>query len=173
MISDRAIVSRRFIPPDSGSTGSLARSVSWANSSSSSARRPTSARLEPEVAAIDRQVLADGQLGVQGVLLRDDAEASPDLRSVHRRVHAHHLERPVGDRGGAADHPHRRGLAGPVRSEEAEGFAGGDVEVDAVDRGELAEALGQPAGMDERRRRCFGHGGAWYSSVAGSVKPAT
>ena len=32
------MVSRRFMPPESGSTRSLARSVSWANSSSCSAR---------------------------------------------------------------------------------------------------------------------------------------
>ena len=38
--SERAIVSRRFIPPERGSTLSFARSVSWTKSISSSARRP-------------------------------------------------------------------------------------------------------------------------------------
>ena len=38
LISERAMVSRRFIPPDSGSTREEARSVSWANSSSSAVR---------------------------------------------------------------------------------------------------------------------------------------
>ena len=60
------------------------------------------------------------------------------------------VERAVGDRRDAADHPHRRGLAGAVRAEEAERLAGRDVEVDGVDRGELAEPLRQAAGMDER-----------------------
>jgi hypothetical protein len=48
LISERAIVRRRFIPPDSGSTWSFARSDSWANSSSSSARRAASARGNPK-----------------------------------------------------------------------------------------------------------------------------
>ena len=44
LISDRAIVTRRFMPPDSESTLLPARSVSWTNSSSSAARRLHSAR---------------------------------------------------------------------------------------------------------------------------------
>jgi hypothetical protein len=44
----RAIVNRRFIPPDSGSTVSSARSVSCTNSSSSSVRSRTSARGSPK-----------------------------------------------------------------------------------------------------------------------------
>ena len=47
-MSERAMVSRRFIPPDSGSTLSLARSVSWAKSSSSVARARTSVRESPK-----------------------------------------------------------------------------------------------------------------------------
>ena len=69
-------------------------------------------------------------------------------------------------------------LAGAVGAEEPEGLARRDVEVDGVDRGQLAEALGQAAGVDERfrgrrradlgrTRRCerFSHGGAWYRAV--------
>ena len=44
-------------------------------------------------------------------------------------------------------------LAGAVGPEEAEALAGRDVEVDPVDGGELAEPLGQAAGVDERRGR--------------------
>ena len=87
------MVSRRFIPPDSGSTWSSARSVSWANSSSSSARRPHLGPAEAEVAAVDREVLADRQLDVEGVLLGHHAETRPDLRAMLRRVHPHHRER--------------------------------------------------------------------------------
>ena len=43
-------------------------------------------------------------------------------------------------------------LPAPFGPEEAERFAGGDVEVDGVDGGEVAEPLGQAAGMDERGR---------------------
>ena len=96
MIRLRAIVSRRFMPPDSGSTWSSARSVSWANSSSSSARLAHSGARQPEVAAVDQQVLADRQLGVERVLLGHDAEPRADLRAVGARVHA---------RGRAASRP--------------------------------------------------------------------
>ena len=40
---------------------------------------------QAEVAAVDEQVLADGQLGVEGVLLRHDAEPGPDRGAVARR----------------------------------------------------------------------------------------
>jgi hypothetical protein len=105
--------------------------------------------LEPEVATVDHEVLADGQLGVKGVLLRHDAEAGADVGPVGRGVHPHHPEVTRADRRDTADHPHRRGLAGPVRAEEAERFARGDVEVDVVDGDELAEALRQAAGRDQ------------------------
>ena len=92
-MSERAIVSRRFIPPDSGSTWSSARSVSWAKSSSSSARRRDLGPRQPEVPPVDEQVLADRQLGVERVLLGHDAEARADLRALRRRVHAQDLQR--------------------------------------------------------------------------------
>ena len=41
-------------------------------------------------------------------------------------------------------------LAGPVRAEEAEGHAGRHCEIDSVDRGPVAEALGQPPRLDDR-----------------------
>ena len=50
------------------------------------ARRPR--RGQPEVAAVDDEVLADRQLVVEGVLLWDDAEARADLRAVRGGVHA-------------------------------------------------------------------------------------
>ena len=98
---------------------------------------------EPEVPAVDEQVLAHGQLEVERVLLRDRAEAGPDLGTVGRRVHAEHPQLAAGHRRDARDHPHRRGLARAVRPEEAERLARLDPEVDAVDRDEVAEALGQ------------------------------
>ena len=103
------------------------------------------------------EVLADGQLGVERVLLGHDAESGADPRPVGDRVEARGpCSVAVGHRRDAADHPHRRGLAGAVRAEEAERLARRDVEVDGVDRGELAEPLRQAAGVDER----FWAGGA-------------
>ena len=57
-----------------------------------------------------------------------------------------------GDRRDTADHAHRRGLAGAVRAEEPERLALLDVEVDAVDRDEVAELLAQIAGGDHGGR---------------------
>ena len=43
---------------------------------------------EPEVAAVDVEVVAHGELGVEGVLLRAHADPGPDPRAVGRRVEA-------------------------------------------------------------------------------------
>ena len=172
-MSERAIVSRRFIPPDSGSTWSLARSVSWANSSSSSARRPTSARLQTEVAAVDRQVLADRQLDVEGVLLGHDAEVAPGsaARAVAGSMPMTSRTPPViGE-----TQPIIRiveVLPAPFGPRKPNDSPRRDVEVDGVDGGEIAEPLGQSAGMDERGRGRLGHGGAWYRRRLGGAGSA-
>jgi hypothetical protein len=103
-----------------------------------------------EVAAVDHQVVPHRELGVEVVLLRDDAQPRADRRPVAARVHAQHPQLAVGDRGDAGDHAHGRRLAGAVGAEEAERLAGLDLEVDAVDRDVLAEALGERLGLDER-----------------------
>ena len=75
---------------------------------------------------------------------------------------------PARDRRDAADHPHRRGLAGAVGPEEAERFAGRDVEVDGVDRGELAELLVRPrAWMSEGFAEVSGADTAGDTRVSG------
>ena len=104
---------------------------------------------EAEVAPVDDDVRAHRQLGVERVLLRHDPEPGADERAVALRIKSEDAERPSADRRDAADHPHRRALAGPVRAEEAERLAACDVEVDPVDGGQLAEALDESAGMDE------------------------
>ena len=106
--------------------------------------------LEAEVPAVDHEVVADGDLGVERVLLGHDAEAAADPRTVGLGVEVEDAERPVGHRRDARDHAHRAGLPGAVGPEEAEALALGDVEVDRVDRGERAEALGQATRVDER-----------------------
>ena len=126
---------------------------SCTKSSSSSARARITALRQAEVAAVDEQVLPDGELEVEGVLLRDDAEPAADRRAVGGRVQAEDAQLAGGGRGDAADHPHGRGLARAVGAEEAERLARRDVDVDAVDRGEVAEPLDQPAGADQRARR--------------------
>ena len=96
---------------------------------------------EAEVTPVDDHVLANRELHVEGVLLRDDAEARADLRAALDRVEAEHRDRPGRRRRHAADHPHGRALAGAVWAEKAECLACTHVEVDPVDRDEIAETL--------------------------------
>ena len=112
-----------------------------------------------EVAAVDEQVVPDGELGVVVVLLRDHADAAADRRAGVLRVEAEHPELAGRDRRHASDHPHRRALARAVRTEEPERFARLDREVDAVDRDERSEFLGQRVRFDERPG---GHDGRRY-----------
>ena len=77
-------------------------------------------------------------------------------------------ERPRRDRRDAADHPHRRALAGAVRPEEAERLAALDVEVDAVDGDELAEALDEAARVDRWGRLAHG----LQTTYAGRMAPS-
>ena len=103
---------------------------------------------EPEVAAVDEHVLAHRQLRVERVVLRNDAEPGSDAGAVRVWVETEDAQRPAADRRDAADHPHRRALAGAVRPEEAERLAAPDVEVDSVDRDEVAEPLHEAASVD-------------------------
>ena len=114
---------------------------------------------QPEVAPVDQQVFPDGQLHVQRVLLRDHAEPAPDPGAVGGRIQTEDPQRAGGDRGDAADHPHRAALAGPVGTEEPERLAVPHLDVDPVHRGEVTEALGQAAGVHQRLGRGLGHGG--------------
>ncbi len=117
---------------------------------------PGPARLpgQPEVAPVDDEVVPDGQFAVQAVLLRHDAQAGADRRTVGGRVESEDAQHAAGRRRGAADHPHRRTLARAVRAEEAERLARQHVDVDPVDRDPalvaLAEGLDQAARRDQR-----------------------
>ena len=86
---------------------------------------------DAEVAGVDEEVLADVELEVEGVLLRADPQPGADLRAVGRRVQPEDRQLTAGRRGDRGDHPHRRGLAGAVGTEEPEGLPRPHVEVDA------------------------------------------
>ena len=105
---------------------------------------------QPEVAAVDVEILTHGHLEVERVQLRDDAQPGADLRALCRRIHAQDAQAAGGDGRDAPDHAHRRGLAGAVRPEESERLARLDLDVDGVHRDEVLEAFREPASDDER-----------------------
>ena len=112
------------MPPDSGSTRSLRRSVSCMNVEQLLGPLADHRTRQVEVAPVDQEVVEHGQLGVEAVLLRDHAEARADLGPVDARVEAEHAQLAVGHRRHAADHAHRRRLARAVRPEEPEASPG-------------------------------------------------
>ena len=127
---------------------------------------------QPEVAAVDDDVLADGQLHVERVLLRHDAEPRADLRAVAGGIDVEHAQRPLRDGRDAPDHAHRRRLARAVRAEEAERLAALQVEVDRVDGDEVAEALHEIACLDQRSA-VRGHPRNVSYPAAASVRPSS
>ena len=150
LMRERAIVSRRFMPPERSSTLDFAFSVSWTNSSSSCGALADLGGRDPEVPAVDEQVVEDVELVVEGVLLRADPEPAADGRAVRRRVEAEDAQVAVGHRRDGRDHPHRRGLAGAVGAEEAERLAPAYGDVDAAHRLEVAERLAQVPRLDHQ-----------------------
>ena len=83
-MSDRAIVSRRFMPARQrihlvvGALGELGELEQLLGSLADHAAG------QVEVAAVDHEVVEHGELEVEGVLLGDEADAAPDGRAVAR-----------------------------------------------------------------------------------------
>ena len=133
LIRERAIVSRRFMPPERSSTfgrpllGELDELEQLLGALAHLALR------DAEVAAVDVEVVEDVQLVVERVLLGTDPEPGPDRRAVLGGVHPEDAQLSPGDRRDRRDHPHRGGLAGAVGAEEAERLAAAYVDVDALD----------------------------------------
>ena len=95
--------------------------------------------LQPGEALVDARVLA-GEPDVPAYLGRvgDDVEPRDPC--------------PAGVRTGErAQHPHRGGLARPVRAEDTEDGAGVDPEIEPVERARLAVELDEALRLDRRR----------------------
>ena len=105
---------------------------------------------------VDVQVLAAGQVGVEARLLDDRADAGERRGAAAGQVVPEQAHRARGRVGEAEQQPDQRGLAGAVGAEEAERDAARHLEVDAVERGAIAEALAEPARLDGE---CRGGGG--------------
>jgi hypothetical protein len=108
-----------------------------------------------EVAGVDTQGLLDGEEGVEGDLLRYDAEESSRLAVLGHRVMPQDAYRA----GGLVDHPghdvDQRRLAGAVGSEQGVEAALRDREVHVVQGRGRAVLLAQGADLDG----WLGHGG--------------
>src|SRR6266487_5450497 len=99
-------------------------------------------------------MLGDREVLVHGRRLEDDADPPSPVEIRGRRIGAQHLDVTGIALSVALEYLDRRRLAGAVRTEQTENLAGVELEVDALQRFELAVRLGQAANADDR-----GHGG--------------
>src|SRR5690606_4175653 len=102
---------------------------------------------------VEAEVELRREVGVERRVLEHEADVAADLRPLAHDVVAGdpRLATRRGDEG-AEDLDGGR-LAGPVRAEEAEGLAGLDGEVDAVDRGQRPVGLAEAPDLHRRRTR--------------------
>jgi len=87
------------------------------------------------------QVLCEGEFGVEGKVLRHEADAIARLQVARVERAPEKFRRAFRRRRQAGQHPHRCRLAAPVRAEESEDFAALDFEIHVIDRGEFAETF--------------------------------
>src|SRR5262249_53359839 len=97
------------------------------------------------------KVLPHRQLGVERERLRHEAHAPTrfDIAALDRL--SEQQGRTLGRRQESGEHLHGRSLAATVGAQKAEDLAALYAEVDVIDRGEGAEALCKPVGLDGRR----------------------
>src|SRR5690349_2129060 len=91
--------------------------------------------------------LAGGQRVVEPAVLGEEANACARRAAADRL--AEHLGVALVGRDEGQQHLDRRGLAGAVRSEEAEDLSGIDGERQVIDGKRLAKRLAEPAGVDD------------------------
>ena len=163
----RATISRCAMPPESAMHRRSARSARRNCSSSSVGRAPGRLRRHAEVAAVEVEVLGDGQArssvfvwGTTPITCLASAgwrttSTRPDPRLARGRDHPRR------------EHPDRGGLAGAVRSEQAEDLPRRDLEVEREHRFDRPRiGLRQPPGVDDEVARP-GIAALAYRSVAG------
>ena len=96
----------------------------------------------------DLEVLPPGQVAVEAGLVDDGPDPGQRRGAVLGHGVAEQRHRAGVGVGQSQQHPDERGLARAVRAEVAEGAPPGDEELDAVHGDVVAEALGQPVGLD-------------------------
>ena len=138
----------------------------------------------PEVRGVEGQVLQRGERAVQVAALRHDGDARLDRDRVAHDVDAVHQHAPRGRPHAGGDDPDGRGLAGPVRAEQAEHLGRPHGEVDArhglgpVRSVALVQALhpqhvrrARPLGRRAGGRRAGG-GQGHRDTVAAATRPS-
>src|SRR5699024_5422383 len=128
------------------------------------------------------EVLTTGELLIDRGVLSGDSDELPDPMRVASDVHAEDLRLSPADRQQGREHVDRRRLPRAVRSQESDDLPGADVEIDAVNGGEVAEGLHESSDRHRRggclllrasmgRGLCFGHaasvGAGGFSVVSG------
>src|SRR3954462_2440873 len=102
---------------------------------------------ETVVARLQAQGFSHGKKRVEYQLLRHDPEHAARAPIVAPDVSAHHRSAAGVGTYQAGDHVDQRGLAGAVRTEQAEEFAFGHGQADAAERAQRAIALGDLADL--------------------------
>ena len=115
---------------------------------------PRCLRPHAEQAAVEVEVLPDGELAIEGVLLRNDPAQLFRQRRMCRDVDARDERAPGCRHHARGQHPRRRRLPGAVGSQQAKDLARPDVKVEPVNGGEVRSRidLGQVRGVDDRHR---------------------
>ena len=90
---------------------------------------------------VDAEVLLDGEVGVAGERLGNDADHAAHLVGIFGNVVASYDRFPAGQRNERGHHADEGAFARAVGAEQAEDLAFGDAEADAADRLEVAVAL--------------------------------
>ena len=97
-------------------------------------RLPGLGCVDPEQRPVELEGLARRQVPQELLLLpHDEGDAPEEVGLARRGARAADLDDPRGGDEQAREHLERRGLAGPVRAEEADALAGGDLEGDPLD----------------------------------------
>ena len=144
------MVSRRFMPPDSGSTLSCAPLGELGELEQLVGPGAHLGAGEAEVPPVDPEVLLDGEVLVEDVALRAHAEPGPDRRPVGGRVQPEDAVSSPSVTG--ETQPTMRivlDLPAPLGPRKPKASPRRTVDVDAVDGGEVAEPLGQPPGAQQ------------------------
>ena len=117
-----------------------------------------------EIAGLEPERLFDGEEGIEVDLLRDQTDGAAGEAIVAHDVAAEHLHGAFAGERGSRHQADQGRLSGPIGAEQREDLAAVDVEVDVIESGEGAVALGRAAQahrfrhdqgrMPQRRFRC-------------------